>query len=312
MKQSDNGSEGVPPVVETGGTPVGGPSDYLRALRPYQWTKNLLVFVPLVAAHTTDPGHWFTAAAVFTVFCVCASGTYLLNDLLDVAHDRHDENKRLRPIASGRIPSASAAASGAVLVCAAVAAAFWLSLQAGLGITAYLVATCAYSLYSKRKIFLDVVTLAILYVIRVIAGAAVVFITPSPWLLAFCLFIFLALAITKRLSEIHALRVSSRSAAEGRPYAAGDFTMMAALGAASGFASVVVLSIYVQSALAAGLYGRPHLLWLICPILVYWIGRMLLLACRGQCGSDPVVFVLRDGASWLSGAGVAVVFAAAV
>ena len=312
MKQTDNGGDGVSPAVGVGGAPAGGASDYLRALRPHQWTKNLLVFFPLVAAHDTDPGHWFTAVAMFALFSACASGTYVLNDLLDIAHDRRDENKRRRPIASGRVSPRSAAAVGVALVCGAFAAALWLSLPAGLCIAAYLAVTSFYSLYSKRKIFLDVVTLAVLYVIRVIAGAAAVSIIPSPWLQAFCLFLFLVLAITKRLSEIRVLRASARPSMEGRPYVAEDFTVMAALGAAGGFASAVVLSIYVQSALAAGLYGRPQLLWLICPLLLYWTGRMLLLACRGRCGGDPVLFVLRDKASWLSAVGVALIFAAAL
>ena len=199
--------------------------------------------------------------------------------------------------------------------------AFWLSAAAGLWVLLYLAVTCAYSLSLKRKTFIDVTVLAMLYAVRVLAGAAAVSVPLSPWLLAFFLFLFLALAIVKRQGELRALRGSGRSAPGGRAYLAEDVPVMAALGAASGFASVVILTLYIQSPETGERYGRPEFLWLVCPLLLYWLGRMALLAGRGEEGGDskrlpddddPLLFALRDRTSWLTGLAVLAAFAAAL
>ena len=181
------------------------------------------------------------------------------------------------PLAAGKVPLLPMMGIGAALASGGLALAFWLSAAAGLWVLLYLAVTCAYSLWLKRKIFIDVVTLAMLYSVRVVAGAAAVSVVLSPWLLAFFLFLFLALAIVKRQGE---LRGSNRSAAGGRAYLAEDLPIMAALGAASGFASVVILTLYIQSPETGERYARPEFLWLICPLLLYWLGRMALLAGR--------------------------------
>ena len=170
---------------------------------------------------------------------------------------------------------------GAVLAAGGLALAFWLSAAAGLWVLAYLAVTCAYSLSLKRKLFIDVTALAMLYAARVLAGGAAAAVALSPWLLAFSLFLFLALAIVKRQGELRTLLESGRAAPGGRAYLAEDFPLMAALGAASGFASVVILTLYIQSPETAERYARPEFLWLICPLLLYWLGRMVLLAGRG-------------------------------
>ena len=262
----------------------GGPLDRFRALRPHQWVKNVLVFVPLAAAHETGAGPYLVAAGIFAALSAVASGTYLLNDLLDLPHDRRHESKRHRPMAAGRVPLLPMIGIGAALSAGGLALAFWLSTAAGLWVLLYLAATCAYSLSLKRKTFIDVVTLAMLYAVRVLAGAAAVSVALSPWLLAFFLFLFLALAIVKRQGELRALRDAGGSASGGRAYLAEDFPVMAALGAASGVASVVILTLYIQSPETGERYGRPEFLWLICPLLLYWLGRMALLACRGGGG----------------------------
>ncbi len=294
----------------------GGLRDWFRALRPHQWVKNALVFVPLAAAHETGAGSYLVAAGVFAALSAVASGTYLLNDLLDLPHDRRHPAKRHRPMAAGKVPLLPTIGIGAALAAGGLALAFWLSAAAGLWVLLYLAVTCAYSLSLKRKTFIDVVTLAMLYSVRVVAGAAAVSIPLSPWLLAFFLFLFLALAIVKRQGE---LRGSDRSAAGGRAYLAEDLPVMAALGAASGFASVVILTLYIQSPETGERYARPELLWLTCPLLLYWLGRLALLAGREggdpnrvPVNDDPLVFALRDRTSWLTGLGVLAAFAFAL
>ncbi len=284
----------------------GTPFDYLRALRPHQWIKNTMVFVPLLAAHGTDAGLYLRLLGVFAALSACASGTYLLNDALDLPHDRRHRRKRHRPLAAGRTGLLPSVGIGFALVTAGLAAAFGLSVAAGYGVLVYLAATLAYSLWLKRKTFIDVIVLALLYAIRVLIGAAAVAVAPSPWLLAFSLFIFLAIAIAKRQTEL-----ASAEGADGRAYHAGDGPAMAALGAGSGFATVVVLTLYIQSPEVSARYPQHELLWLVCPLLVHWLGRLTLLAGRGAVHDDPVVFAMRDRTSWLTGlAIVAAVLAA--
>lgn len=286
----------------------GGPLEYIRALRPRHWIKNVLVFVPLVAAHETDTGMYLLAAGVFVALSACASGTYLFNDLLDLPHDRRHPSKRHRPIAAGKTPPRRMAGLAAALVTGGLAFAFWLSAAAAPLVLLYVTLTCAYSRWLKRWLFLDVIVLSLLYSVRVLAGAAAVAITPSPWLLGFSLFIFLALAVVKRQTELAALL----SAPAGRAYIVNDLPVLAALGAASGFASVVVLTLYIESLESSLRYGSPERLWLLCPLLIYWLGRLTLLANRGDLDDDPLVFALRDRTSALTGIALVAVFASAL
>ena len=288
------------------------PLDCLHALRPRQWVKNVLVFIPLVTAHETAAGLYLAAAVLFAALSACASGTYLFNDLLDLPHDRRHPEKRHRPMAAGKVPLLPMIGTGAVLVAGGLTAAFWLSAGAGLCVLLYLVATLAYSLSLKRKVFIDVITLVGLYALRVLAGGVAVSVSLSPWFLAFFMFAFLALAAAKRQSELRALRESGQPAVGGRAYLAEDLPVMAALGAASGIASGVVFALYVQSPELGERYARPELLWLICPLLIYWLGRMSLLANRGAVDADPVVFAMRDRTSWLTGLGILAAFAGAL
>ena len=290
----------------------GDPLDCFRALRPHQWVKNTLVFVPLVAAHETEPGLYLVAAGVFAALSACASGTYLFNDLLDLPHDRGHASKRRRPLAAGKAPLLPMMVLGAVLVAGGLALAFRLSATAGFCVLFYLIVTLAYSLSLKQKLFVDVLTLGVLYMVRVIAGGAAVSVALSPWFLAFFIFVFVALAVVKRQGELYGLYESGRTAAVGRAYRAADLPVMAALGTAGAFASAVVFALYVRSPEVSERYARPEFLWLICLLLVYWLGRMTLLANRGAVDDDPVVFAMRDRASWLTGAGVLAAFAAAL
>lgn len=290
----------------------GGPRDYVRALRPHQWVKNVLVFIPLVAAHETQPWLYAVTTAVFVALSACASGTYLLNDLLDLPYDRQHTSNRQRPMAAGKVSLLSIMGVGAVLVTGGLGLAFWLSLWVGLSVFGYLIVSLAYSLLIKRQVFLDVVTLALLYAVRVFVGAITASIPLSPWFLAFFLFVFLTLAVVKRQHELRALHQSGGTNAAGRAYVADDLGAMTALAAGSGFAAVVVFALYTQSSAVQTLYSHPVFLWAICPLLLYWLGRLTLLANRGAVADDPVVFALRDRVSWLTGLGVLTVFGAAL
>lgn len=288
--------------------PGGGPLEYVRALRPQHWIKNVLVFVPLVAAHETDGELYLAAAGVFVALSACASGTYLFNDLLDLPHDRRHPGKRHRPIAAGRTPPRRMAGLGAALVTGGLAFVFGLSTAAAPFILLYVMLTSVYSLWLRRRLFLDVIVLSLLYGVRVLAGAAAVSITPSPWLLGFSLFVFLALAIVKRQTELAA----GLSAPVGRAYVFEDLPVLAALGSASSFASVVVLILYIESLESSLRYGSPERLWLLCPLLIYWLGRLTLLANRGVVDDDPVVFAMRDRTSLLTCIAILTVFASAL
>ncbi len=288
------------------------PRDWLRALRPHQWVKNLLVFAPLVAAHETGAGPYLTAAGMFAALSACASGAYLLNDLLDLPHDRGHPSKRRRPMAAGKVALLPAMGLGAGLAAGGLALAFELSWPGGLCVLLYLILTLAYSLSLKRRPFVDVVTLGLLYMVRVFAGGMAVSVTLSPWFLAFFMFAFFSLSIVKRQGELQRLRESGGTAVEGRGWHVEDFPVLAAFGAAAGLASVVVFALYIRSPEVSVLYTRPEFLWLICPLLVYWLGRMTLLANRGVVDDDPVVFTLRDRTSWLTGLAMAAAFTAAL
>ncbi len=303
------GARAGPPASGSSATTsaVGAPFDHVRAMRPHHWIKNLMVFVPLLADHGTDAALYLRLLGVFAALSACASGTYLLNDVLDLPHDRRHRRKRHRPLAAGRTGLAPSVGLGLALVAAGLAAAFFVSVPAGYGVLLYLAATFAYSLWLKRKTFIDVIVLALLYAIRVLIGAAAVSVTPSPWLLAFSMFVFLAIAIAKRQTEL-----AAGEALDGRAYRAEDGPALAALGAGSGFATVVVLTLYLQSPEVSARYAQHELLWLVCPLLVHWLGRLTLLAGRGAVDDDPLVFAMRDRTSWLTALVIAAVVVAAL
>ena len=215
-------------------------------------------------------------------------------------------------MAAGKLPMSGIVCLGAMLTAGGLAIAFRLSVTAGICVLSYIVLTSLYSLWLKREIFLDVVALAVLFTVRVLAGAATTAVALSHWFLAFSTFLFLALAIVKRQRELYALRESGQSATAGRAYVADDLAVLGSLGAASSFASVLVLALYIQSPNVTAYYSRPDVLWLICLLLLYWLGRMTLLANRGAVDDDPVVFAMTDSTSWLTGIGMLAAFAVAL
>lgn len=294
----------------TGGLARGATS-YVKALRPHQWVKNLLVFLPMIAAHKFDQETVFLSLVAFAAFSLVASGVYVLNDLLDLAADRAHPRKRFRPMASGAVPLGHAAAM--VMMC--IAAGLLLALLAGSDFVAalcgYTILTTAYSLYLKREPVLDVCVLAALYALRIVAGSLAAGISLSVWLLAFSIFIFLSLAALKRTAELVDTLHSGREKPAGRGYRVADLPIVEMMGVTAGYAAVLVLALYLNTPVVVSLYQTPQLLWAVCAIVLYWISRAALIAHRGEMHDDPVVFALRDRVSHVCGVAVLVAFAAA-
>lgn len=296
------------------GSPRATLRDWTRALRLHQWLKNLLIFIPLLAAHQyTDWSSILDAAVAFLAFGLCASSVYILNDLLDLRDDRHHARKRLRPFAAGRLSIQSGLVAFPLLLIAAFALGAWLlPTSFVLGLACYYALTLAYSLWLKRRVVIDVIALAALYTLRIIVGAVALAIPLSFWLLAFSMFLFLSLALVKRYAELFHLRTqSANDKARGRGYFAADLPMIASLGAASGYMAVMVLALYVNDVQTAQLYRHQKIIWLACPLLLIWISRVWMLAHRGEMNEDPVIFAVRDRLSLSVGALVALVFLAA-
>jgi 4-hydroxybenzoate polyprenyltransferase len=276
-----------------------------KAMRLHQWMKNLLVFVPLMAAHQyADTQRDALALMAFVIFSLTASSVYLLNDLVDVQDDRHHARKRNRPFASGALSLITGWAAWPVLLLVAVV------LSAGLmpvlfsvSLGVYFVLTVAYSLQLKQLVVVDVLTLAALYTLRIIAGAAAIDVAVSFWLLLFSMFIFLSLALIKRYSELKVARDAGKiGALRGRGYEPDDLELVSSLGGSAGFIAVLVLALYIQDGQAAHLYATPQVIWLACPVMLYWISRAWLIAHRGRMHDDPIVFALKDKVSWGVGA----------
>nr|WP_154358354.1 UbiA family prenyltransferase [Duganella aquatilis] len=283
----------------------------LRAMRLHQWAKNLLIFLPLLAAHQAhQPQHLLAGVLAFICFSLCASSVYLLNDLLDLDDDRHHHSKRRRPFASGQLPLLA----GILLTPLLLGAAFALGLtllpwRFSAVLLAYYVLTLAYSLYLKRLMALDAITLAGLYTLRLIAGGAAFGVPLTFWMLAFSMFMFLSLALVKRYAELRVARHRGDThQARGRGYFPGDLEMIASLGAASGYLSVLVLALYTQDRATMALYRQPQLIWLACPLLLLWVTRIWMLTHRGEMHDDPVVFALKDRTSLVVGALFALIF----
>ncbi len=284
--------------------------DYLRALRPHQWAKNTLLFLPMLAAHAITAENLLRLLPAFIGFCLVASAVYLLNDLIDLPNDRDHHSKRLRPLASGAVPILHAALLCPALLAAGLASAVFVSASCLALISAYFLLTTAYSLYLKRLAIIDAMTLAGLYTLRVFTGAIVLDLPISPWMLAFCLFLFLSLALVKRYTELDARARRRKTTIAGRGYLVEDMPLIEVLAGASGYAAVVVLALYVNAPVVSALYLHPEGLWLICLLLLYWISRILLLAHRGQMHDDPVVFALKDWGSLITALLCAVIVAA--
>jgi 4-hydroxybenzoate polyprenyltransferase len=270
--------------------------ELMRALRLHQWAKNVLIFLPAAAAHRLLNGHVLLASvAAFVIFGLCASGTYLLNDLMDLDADRRHPEKRRRPFAAGRLSVGfGLLIAPALVMFGLVSAALLLGWLFFATLAIYVVVTVWYSRSLKRIPMVDVLALAGLYAIRVIAGSAATAIIPSFWLLAFTMFLFFSLAIAKRYSELKLMMAAGRTSASGRGYTVDDAPILQVCGVAAGYNSVLVMALYVNSGVAVGMYAHTIFLWFLCPLLLYWITRVWIKTSRGQMDTDPVVFTLQD------------------
>jgi HAD superfamily hydrolase (TIGR01549 family) len=282
-------------------TPHGKIKEILRVMRPHQWAKNVLLLVPLMTAH-----RWFDPAALiqillaFIAFSLAASSVYILNDLLDLQSDRKHPSKRFRPLASGHLPIPTGFGVAAALLGLSLGLATALPWAFDGLLLTYVVVTTAYSAYFKRRLLIDVLCLAGLYTLRILAGGAATGIVISPWLMAFSMFFFLSMAFAKRYTELSVMR-GTEGKIPGRGYRVSDLEMIRSVGPASGYLCVVVFSLYISSPDVLRLYTRPTMLWLFCPILLYWILRVWFLAHRQELPHDPVLFALQDRQSYLAG-----------
>jgi 4-hydroxybenzoate polyprenyltransferase len=273
------------------------PVALLRAMRPHQWIKNLLVFVPIVTARAIGDLHgWDEATLMFLAFSAVASGIYLVNDLCDLAADRQHPEKRSRALASGALPLHIGLLAAPLLIAAGLA------LAAAAGalpvLAVYAAMSLAYSLYFKAQPLADVFLLAGLYTIRLIGGGLAAGYRVSLWLLAFSSFLFLSLAIVKRVAELQELAKSEQRHAAGRGYRAEDARILELMGVAASFVTSLVLALYVQAEMSVGTRG-PTLSWAIVPLMLFWQCRLWLATSRGRMHHDPIVFAARDWVSWL-------------
>ena len=285
----------VPEVVHLT-THAGRLKPLIKAMRPHQWLKNTLVFLPMLAAHQFHALTLAQALLAFVVFSLVASSVYLLNDLLDLAADRVHPRKRRRPFASGALPLIWGTVLAPALLVAGLALALLLNLQFVGVMLFYYVVTTTYSFYLKRALIVDICTLAGLYTLRIIAGGSATGIPLSVWLLAFSMFFFLSLASMKRQAELKR-QGNKQNKAHGRSYEKDDLPLITNMAVSSGYVSVLVMALYLNTDTVTGLYAEPAPLWGICLVLLYWLSRMAMISHRGWMHDDPVVFAARD---WIS------------
>ena len=300
---------------------------WLKAIRIHQWAKNVLIFLPVLLAHELDLGLLVAATLAFLSFGLCASATYIVNDLLDLEADRQHPRKRRRPFASGDLSAISGVwvIIGFLIASVSIALALphvlerispahalkrpyhfltWLAI--------YAVTTLAYSLRLKRMVLVDVIVLSGLYTIRILAGSAATGVEASAWLGSFSIFFFLSLAFVKRFAELENLRERGGATAKGRGYNITDVEQLRAFGSASGYVSVAVFSLYLSNLEAAHLYSHTKRLWLLIPVMLLWISRLWMMASRGQLDEDPVVYAITDRRSLLLGVVVVAIILSAL
>jgi len=271
-----------------------GSAGYLQAMRPHQWLKNLLLFVPALTSHNFTAATAIACVLAFTSFSLCASSVYLLNDLVDVRHDRQHPTKRNRPFASGAVDMLHGSLLFPLVLLLAVGVAVFLPVQFLVTLGVYYLLTLAYSIHLKRQPILDVLTLAGLYGIRLFAGGAAIGVELSQWLLSFATFLFLCLALVKRSTELIDRAAKGGGDPSGRSYRLSDLAVLQSMAAASGYVAVLVFALYISSPAVVALYTAPDRLWAIPVILLYWVSRVLILTHRGEMHDDPVLFAVRD------------------
>ena len=280
---------------------------FLKAIRLHQWAKNVLIFVPLLLAHSLKVPLILQAVLAFFCFSLCASATYIVNDLLDIETDRKHHRKRFRPFAAGDLP----VSTGIAIILAFLAVAFlgtlFLPIEFLGWLALYLVVTLSYSLALKKVVLVDVIILSGLYTVRMLAGGAATGTIISTWLAGFSVFLFFSLALVKRFSEMQKLRELGKAPSNGRGYLVADIEQLRSFGTSSAYAAVVVFSLYISGSNVTKLYHHPIRMWLMVPLMLLWISRVWLLASRGEMNEDPVIFAVTDRMSLLIGLAVVAV-----
>jgi 4-hydroxybenzoate polyprenyltransferase len=280
--------------------PKGRLRPWLRLVRPHQWAKNALVLVPVVTAQKFELGALADGIGAFFAFSFAASAVYIVNDLVDIEADRRHPSKKRRPLASGTVPILAAFPVALALLAVAFVLALGIApLLAGV-LLVYVALTTAYTFFLKRKMLVDIITLAALYTLRVIGGAAAISVPVSEWLLGFSMLIFTSLALIKRYVELAALQDADLPDPSNRNYRKSDLDLVAIMAAAAGFNAITVFALYISSDTVTRLYPHPWALWLVCPILMYWLGRVLMMARRREMDDDPILFALKDRNSLLA------------
>lgn len=273
---------------------------YVKALRVHQWAKNVLIFLPtLLSVHFTDPKNWLLCLAAFFSYSLISSSVYILNDLLDIEADRRHPDKQHRPFAAGTLSIARGLLLVPILLALGLGIGYMLSLGYFLLVLGYFAMTCLYSLRLKQIVMADVITLSLLYTWRVLAGGVVTETHISEWFLTFALFFFLSLAALKRCSELILMEQNAEKKSSRRGYLVSDLPLLMAVGVANGYLSVLVLALYINDPKVSSQMRFPAALWMLCPIMLYWISRLWFKAHRGAMHTDPLVFALKDRKSYL-------------
>ena len=268
---------------------------FIKALRVHQWVKNLLVFTPMVVGHAFDKSHLVHSTMAFIFFCMVASSVYLINDLLDIKHDQNHPVKKHRPFASGKLPVYYGWYGAFFLLGSAFALSYHMLPKIYLYVMfIYFASSSFYSIYFKEKLVLDIIILASLYTLRILAGNAAILMMPSMWLLAFSMFFFLSLASIKRQAELLNLIKQDKKTVLGRAYQIHDLSNIQNLAQTSGLISILVFALYLNSDHVVTLYQHPQWLWVLCLILLYWLIRIGFITSRGHMNEDPILFAVKD------------------
>ncbi len=298
-RRVENSARRVANVTQVFPRPFAGLRNTLRAMRCYQWVKNLLVFVPAITSHTIFDGAIAGKAALaFFSFGFCASAAYIVNDLLDLEEDRRHDSKKQRPFASGRMSIGSGILLALACLSASAAIATLVSKAFVNALVIYVVLTSLYSVFLKRLLVVDVLALALLYTLRVVAGSLATGIVLSLWLLSFAFFLFPSLAFGKRTAELMQHQQNNRTDVPGRGYITTDLDAVSTAGLCSGFLASVILALYTNSDSVQLLYRRPALLWGLQPILLYYVTRLWVICKRGELSEDPIQYTVREPSTY--------------
>jgi 4-hydroxybenzoate polyprenyltransferase len=274
---------------------------WLRAMRPHQWVKNLLVLAPTILNHRLDLGILKSLIITFFAFSFVSSATYINNDLFDLGADRQHPRKSKRPLASGELSISGGIFLSLFLLISGLFLGAVVGLPLEICLVGYLLLTSLYSSFLKGKPIIDVIALASLYTLRLYAGGVVSKSFVSPWLFQFSIFLFISLAFVKRYSELRRLFHEGQEFAPGRNYRSSDLSIISQAGLTAGLLAGLVLALYVNGGEVQRLYPKPEMLWGLCPLFVYWISRVWLVAHRGNMHEDPIIWAFRDRVSYMVG-----------